>query len=94
MNAEIVFYYIYSILSIILKNRIVTHCMHFVFHHGSVTNSLVSLALDYSPSPGPTGQRTIFFPSQDLALWPLLGEYLPTLEDYILGGQVLPLPYF
>ena len=68
--------------------------MHFVSHHGSVTNSLVSLALDYSPSPCPTGQRTIFFPSQDLVHWPLLGEYLPTLEDYIPGGQVLHLLFF
>ena len=68
--------------------------MHFVSHHRSVTNSLVSLAIDYSPFPCPTGQRTIFFPSHDLAHWPLLGDYLPSLEDYIPGGQALDLPYF
>lgn len=76
-----------------LKNLIVTHCMHFVFHHGSVTNSLVSLALDHSPSPGPTGQRTIFFPHETSTLattWWI--SALP--QRNILGGQVLPSALF
>lgn len=63
----------------IKNNLAVTQYIHFMFHYWVVSSSLVSLVLDYGRSLCPTGHSTVFFPSHDLAHWPLLGEYLLAL---------------